>query len=219
MTMKYKHIIWDWNGTLLDDARLCVEILNSMLSKRGMPTTTLEQYQADFDFPVYNYYLKLGFDFSKEEYDAVAREYILTYQSRYQECLLRSGVLDFIRQLKKAGLSQSVLSASQQSSLTKALEHYKLSELFENICGLDDYYAHGKVDAGRKLLKNLPFRVREVLVIGDTTHDYEVACELGADSLLLPAGHQSKERLIATGTKVCDNFEDAAKYLYSAEFQ
>jgi phosphoglycolate phosphatase len=74
--MKYKHIVWDWNGTLLDDAWLCVEILNSMLAARRMQTTTLEQYQNDFDFPVYNYYVKLGFDFSKEDYDTVAREYI-----------------------------------------------------------------------------------------------------------------------------------------------
>jgi phosphoglycolate phosphatase len=217
--MKYKHIIWDWNGTLLDDAWLCVQILNSMLTKRQMKTTTLEQYQADFDFPVYNYYLKLGFDFAKEEYDAVAQEYIFSYQSQYQKCSLRNGISDFIKQLKKAGLPQSVLSASQQSSLEKAVEYYKLRELFENVCGLDDYYAHGKVDAGKKLLKNLSFSGQQLLLIGDTTHDYEVACELGADCLLLPAGHQSKERLIATGAKVCDRLDDAAKYLYSAQFE
>jgi phosphoglycolate phosphatase len=214
--MKYKHIVWDWNGTLLDDAWLCVEILNSMLAARRMQTTTLEQYQNDFDFPVYNYYVKLGFDFSKEDYDAVAREYIGAYQSQYPKCSLRDGVLDFINRLKKAGLSQSVLSASQQSSLIKAIEHYKLRELFENVCGLDDYYAHGKVDAGKKLLKNLPVHGQEILLIGDTTHDYEVACELGADCLLLPAGHQSKERLIATGAKVCDSLEQAYKMLYVA---
>ncbi len=214
--MKYKHIVWDWNGTLLDDAWLCVEILNSMLAARRMQTTTLEQYQNDFDFPVYNYYVKLGFDFSKEDYDTVAREYIGAYQSQYPKCSLRDGVLDFINKLKKAGLSQSVLSASQQSSLTKAIEHYKLGELFENVCGLDDYYAHGKVDAGKKLLKNLPVSGQEILLIGDTTHDYEVACELGADCLLLPAGHQSQKRLIATGAKVCDSLEQAYKMLYVA---
>lgn len=216
MTMKYKHIIWDWNGTLLDDAWICVEVLNAMLVGRGMKTTNLLQYQADFYFPVYNYYLKLGFDFSKEEYDAVAREYISGYTSQYKKCSLRSGVLDFIKQLKKTGLSQSVLSASQQSSLLVAIEHYKIRGLFENICGLDDYYANGKVDAGKKLLKNLPVRGQDILLIGDTTHDYQVACELGADSLLLPAGHQSKERLLATGAKVCDNLDQAYKMLYVA---
>ena len=83
---------------------------------------------------------------------------------------------------------------------------------------MDDYYAHGKVDAGKKLLKNLSASGQDILLIGDTTHDYEVACELGADCMLLPAGHQSKERLIATGAKVCDNFKEAAKILYVAQF-
>ena len=34
---KYSHILWDWNGTLLDDAWLCVEVMNSMLAERDLP--------------------------------------------------------------------------------------------------------------------------------------------------------------------------------------
>lgn len=211
--MKYKHIIWDWNGTLLDDAWLCVEILNKMLACRKMKLTTLEQYQNHFDFPVMDYYLKLGFDFSKENFDAVAREYITSYNAQFHNCSLRKGIKDTINRLKKAGFSQSVLSASQQTSLIAALECYKLKNLFENICGLDDYYAHGKVDAGKKLMKNLNAHAKEILLIGDTTHDYQVAYELGADCMLLPAGHQSRERLAAAGAKVCNDLDEALKSL------
>jgi phosphoglycolate phosphatase len=215
--MKYKHIIWDWNGTLLDDAWLCVEILNSMLNSRRMKVTTLGQYQKEFDFPVFNYYVKLGFDFAKEKFDEVAREYISAYQNQYRRCSLRTGIMDFIKSLKAAGMSQSVLSASQQTSLLDALEKYELKHLFENISGLDDYYAHGKVDAGRKLLKNLPVSGKDILLIGDTTHDYEVARELGADCLLLPAGHQSRERLEACGARVCNDLKDAYSCLRVAQ--
>ncbi|OQA03598.1 MAG: Phosphoglycolate phosphatase [Planctomycetes bacterium ADurb.Bin401] len=211
--MKYKHIIWDWNGTLLDDAWLCVEILNKMLACRNMTATTLEQYQNHFDFPVIDYYLKLGFDFAKEDFDSVAREYILSYNAHFQKCSLRKGIRDAISQLKTAGFSQSVLSASQQTSLIEALECYNLKSLFENICGLDDYYAHGKVDAGKKLMRNLKAHAKEILLIGDTTHDYQVACELGADCMLLPAGHQSRERLAAAGAKVCNDLNEALKNL------
>jgi len=207
--MKYKHIIWDWNGTLIDDAWLCVKILNSILVSRRMKTTTIEQYQEDFDFPVVNYYIKLGFDFSKESFDDVAREYVSSYQAQYHKCSLRAGVLDVIKALKKAGMPQSVLSASQQVSLIEALKHFGLKDFFESISGLDDYYAHSKVDVGRKLLKNLRAEGGEILLIGDTTHDYEVACELEIDCLLLPAGHQSEKRLAATGAKICSNINEA----------
>jgi phosphoglycolate phosphatase len=211
---QYKHIIWDWNGTLLDDAWLCVQILNRMLARRGMKTTTLTQYQIDFDFPVISYYVKLGFDFKKESFDDIAREYIAAYESGRVECRLRDGVVDIIKALRDKGFSQSVLSASQKSSLIEALEMFGLKDYFENIEGLDDYYARSKIDIGKKLMENLSLGGKEVLLVGDTTHDYEAACQMGADCLLLPTGHQSKERLIACGAKVCNSLEDAFKSLF-----
>jgi phosphoglycolate phosphatase len=211
---KYKHIIWDWNGTLLDDAWLCVEILNRMLASRGMKTVTLAQYQEDFDFPVINYYVKLGFDFEKESFDDVAQEYIRAYESQYPRCRLREGAVNIIKQFKTKGISQFVLSASQRSSLIKALELFNLKDFFENVAGLDDYYAHSKIDAGKKLLESITAGKKEVLLIGDTTHDYEVARMLQADCLLLPAGHQSKERLLACGAETCDNFNEAFESLF-----
>ncbi len=205
---KYKHIIWDWNGTLLDDAWLCVEILNDMLTRRKMKTTTLAQYQSEFDFPVISYYLKIGFDFEKESFDDIAREYITAYESQRFRCSLRAGTVDIIKLLKAEDILQSVLSASQRSSLIEALELFGLTDFFANIAGLDDYYAHSKMDIGKNLMKNLSASRKEVLLIGDTTHDYEVARELGADCLLTPVGHQSKERLLACGAKVCDNLDE-----------
>jgi phosphoglycolate phosphatase len=210
---KYKHIIWDWNGTLLDDAWLCVEIINRMLACRGMRKITLAEYQMHFDFPVINYYLKLGFNFDKESFDNVAQEYIKAYETERFRCRLQSGVNEIVKSLRDRGFLQSVLSASQQSSLIEAIELFGLNNLFENVAGLDDYYAHSKVDAGKKLLKNITVSPKEILLIGDTIHDYEVACILGADCLLLPAGHQTAQRLMSCGAKVCAGFDEAFKSL------
>ncbi|MBN1787068.1 MAG: HAD family hydrolase [Sedimentisphaerales bacterium] len=210
---EYKHIVWDWNGTLLDDAWLCVEILNRMLSCRGMKKVTIDQYQEHFDFPVVDYYKKLGFDFDRESFDDIAREYIQAYESERFRCKLQKQAEQIIISFKEKGFLQSVLSACQQSSLIEALDFFGLSDFFENITGLDDYYAHGKVDAGKKLLKNITVSPEKILLIGDTVHDYEVASVLGADCLLLPAGHQSINRLEKSGAKVCADFNQAFKNL------
>ena len=61
--MKYKHILWDWNGTLLDDRWLCVESINKILKKRKMPPILEKTYRKTFCFPVMKYYESLGFDF------------------------------------------------------------------------------------------------------------------------------------------------------------
>ena len=51
-------ILWDWNGTLLDDVEVCIESMNSMLSKRKKPLLTREHYKEIFTFPVIDYYRK-----------------------------------------------------------------------------------------------------------------------------------------------------------------
>ena len=74
--MRYKHIMWDWNGTLVDDAWLCVEIMNKSLEKRNLQTITVEDYRQVFKFPVKDYYVELGFDFQSEPFEVCGLEFI-----------------------------------------------------------------------------------------------------------------------------------------------
>ena len=64
--MKYQHIVWDWNGTLLDDLWLCIDSINSVLSSRNMKLVNKKSYRSIFTFPVIKYYEILGFDFKNE---------------------------------------------------------------------------------------------------------------------------------------------------------
>ena len=80
--MKFRHIIWDWNGTLVDDTWLFVDIMNGVLKNRNLPIITLEDYRNVFDFPVKDYYLKLGFDFSDEPFESSGLDFIKIYDSR-----------------------------------------------------------------------------------------------------------------------------------------
>lgn len=122
----YAHIIWDWNGTLLDDAPICVQVLNRVLAKYGKPPTTLARYRAQFGFPVEDYYRRLGFDFSVESYDAVADDYIALYRLRQFECPLHDGVPEVVDHCLRAGITQSILSAYQHDLLTEAVRHFGL---------------------------------------------------------------------------------------------
>ena len=79
---QYKHIIWDWNGTLLDDAWLFVDIMNGVLENRNMDTITVEKYRKIFGFPVEEYYKKLGFDLEKESFYESGLEFIRAYEKR-----------------------------------------------------------------------------------------------------------------------------------------
>ena len=75
--MKYTHIIWDFNGTILSDMQICIDSVNEMLSRRELETIPdIEAYRRIFDFPVIDYYRRLGFDFSKEPYEELAKTWI-----------------------------------------------------------------------------------------------------------------------------------------------
>ena len=56
MIEQYKHILWDWNGTLLDDSWLCVEVLNDLLKEQGKDPISLKTYRNHFNFPVIHFY-------------------------------------------------------------------------------------------------------------------------------------------------------------------
>jgi phosphoglycolate phosphatase len=193
--MKYKHIIWDWNGTLFDDIDLCVDLIGNVLERRHLPRLTNEQYKNIFDFPVQNYYEAAGLDFSDESFAVVGQEWMDGYELRKREGKLSVGARETLEIIKRHGIGQSILSAYSQHTLVEIVADCGLA-------GLDNIWAVSKIDLGKKLMADLGYEKGETVLIGDTTHDNEVAREIGADSILIASGHQSEERLKACGVPV-----------------
>ncbi|MEY5062831.1 MAG: hypothetical protein RLZZ112_795 [Verrucomicrobiota bacterium] len=202
---KYQHLIWDWNGTLLDDAWLCREIMNLQLRRRGLAELSAEKYEEIFDFPVEKYYRAVGFDWSRETFQEAGTEFILEYEKRKKECSLQPGAGDLLGRIAAGGWSQAVLSAYSHATLEEFLGHFGVRKHFRSVAGNRDHYAAGKVEHGLKMLEELHVAPQETLLIGDTTHDAEVAKAMGIDCVLVPAGHNSAGRLAACGVAMVEN--------------
>ena len=198
----YKHIIWDWNGTIINDVNLSMELINQLLSARGLKTLKVEDYREVFTIPVKNYYSQLGFDFSKESFEVVGKQWMEGYESRKFECGLYDGVIEVLDKFSHLGIGQSILSAYSQHTLDEMVEHRGLKKYFTHVVGLDNIYAASKMHLGIDLMNKLGNGKGETLLIGDTEHDFEVAVEIGADCILIADGHQSIEKLERTGTTV-----------------
>ncbi|MDQ7816157.1 MAG: HAD family hydrolase [Melioribacteraceae bacterium] len=208
MIEKYKHIIWDWNGTILNDVELCVDLINWLLYSRELPTVDISKYREVFTIPVKNYYEKLGFDFEKESFEKLGRIWMDEYERRKFECNLFDGVDDLLSKINKFGIGQSILSAYSQHTLDELVEHYGLRNYFMHVVGLDNIYAASKLHLGKELMNRLGNGRGETLLIGDTVHDFEVATEIGADCVLIANGHQSKDVLLECGVLVCDSITE-----------
>lgn len=211
------HIVWDWNGTLLDDVGACVKAINAMLRHRDLPQLTARRYREIFEFPVRNYYHALGFDFQVEEWDSLAREFHENYAVTSREAVLRGDAVNVLTAIRERGTPMSVLSASELSILERMLESMSIRFFFENVLGLSDLYASSKLDLGRDLIARVDEPPGELLLIGDTDHDHAVATELGCRCVLLAGGHQSAHRLAKCGCEVLNGEADIVGFLRSAE--
>lgn len=208
MIEKYKHIIWDWNGTIIDDVDLCIDLVNELLKERNIQTITKEEYKNIFTIPVKNYYAAIGFDFEKESFEIVGKKWIDEYERRKFECKTYSGVVELMEKVKKMRIGQSILSAYSQHTLDHMVEYFGLTKYFTHIVGLDNVYAASKLHLGQQLIRKLGNGKGETLMIGDTEHDFDVATEMGADCVLLSGGHYNRKRLEKLGVPVIDSISE-----------
>ena len=212
-----KHIIWDYNGTLLNDIDLCVEMINIVLSRRELATITKQHYKEVFDFPVKDYYEIIGFDFNKEPFDVVGTEFIEEYNNNTNRFILHDGVLEILEKIKNLGIEQSVLSARLQESLHQELNDFGINKYFEHTFGLSDHYANGKSELGKQLMNRIEEAPENILLIGDTLHDMEVARALGIQELLISNGHQNYERLSKGSNNVLSSVNEFLKLIQAGK--
>ena len=206
-------MIWDWNGTLFNDVEWCIKVMNSMLSERDLHQISgVSEYHNMFDFPVINYYKNVGFDFLKEPFEDLAREFIDRYHSgKTGNCKLNDESEFVLESIRKKQITQIILSASEIGNLLSQMSEFDISHYFDEILGISDIYAGSKIDLGLEYIAGSG--VKNGVLIGDTEHDFEVANALGIDCLLVTTGHQSRERLLTCGVPVLDDFRQIIEYI------
>jgi phosphoglycolate phosphatase len=210
---KLKVILWDWNGTLLDDLDIVIEVMRPMLAKRGLNLIDKKKYQEIFTFPVIDYYHALGFDFSKETFEQAGMEYINGYQEKLDLCRLAKGAKELLAYFKEHNIRQGVLSAMEQKILIKSVQDLGITDYFDWIAGLDNHWAHSKAETGLALMKKIQEKPENICLVGDTTHDAEVADKMGINCILVADGHMSRNRLAATGKPVVNNLMEIKKLI------
>ncbi len=216
---RIRNILWDWNGTLLNDTDLCIDCMNILLTERSLPRLSHDHYKEVFTFPIKDYFLKIGFDFTKEAFEMPADQFVVLYNRRYPEASLFDGAAAMLEQFSNLGIRQFVLSAQEHELLCRLLEYYNIRGYFEAVTGTTDNYAHSKVEAGRQLIKANKLNPAETIMIGDTVHDHEVAESLGIPCLLISHGHQSTGRLHSTGAPVLANYGDIPGHIGARIFK
>lgn len=211
--MRYESVVWDWNGTLLDDVELALCIVNDILFDHKQEKLTTERYQQIFDFPVQLYYERAGMDFSVTSFEAICERYCQVFEENIATAQLFEGVPSSLAQIKAAGMRQFVLSSTEHKALLRMVSSFGITSTLDDIRGMPDGFARGKTSVGQELAQAHSVDASKAVMVGDTKHDWEVAEALGMDCVLLATGHHSHERLESVGCPVFASVSDVANYL------
>ena len=213
-TDEIQHVVWDWNGTLLDDTLACVNAINTMLTQREAARIDMAHYRETFGFPVIDFYRRINFPLEGEDWDSLAREFHGLFLAD-PTMRLQDGARDVLAHLRRRGIQQSILSASEQGILTHMLTGFGIHGYFTEVFGVDNMHGVSKMDLGRSLLQKLALPPGRMLLIGDTLHDAEVAQTLGLRCVLVAQGHQSVPRLEQAGVTVFGSLAELAGRFFS----
>jgi phosphoglycolate phosphatase len=186
--------------------------MNKVLGRRGMQLLTKERYRKIFGFPVKEYYRRAGFDFESESFETVSAEFITHYYRDLSTPGLYPGARELVEELDSIGVVQCILSAMEIEPLHQQLRMNGINDRMKYVQGLNHTYATSKIEVGKSLLQRVDDEAGEILFIGDTTHDVEVAQALDLKVIILAHGHHEMEMFVDTNCKVFTGFQGLRSY-------
>jgi phosphoglycolate phosphatase len=207
-------IVWDWNGTLVDDAWLACDVINEIRIDSKLEPISTDFFREIYQHPIINMYSAMGFETDPETFAALSHRWGDRYVARFSETSLHEGARELLIALEQAQKKQFVLSAHNHTQLLKDVNFHGIDQHFHKVVGINNRMADSKLQNGRDLLDSISVDPRSVLFIGDSTHDFEVASELGCHCLLVSQGAEATHRLMRHGAPVVAGLKELYSFLF-----
>lgn len=211
--MRYDCIFWDWNGTLLDDARAAWLAVNDMLTSRKLPLITFEQYREYIDVPIVRFYERV-MDMSKENMHSLSVEFDALWAKHLPADGVSETTKTLLSDLNKKGIKQYIFSSSRNDIIEPYLRKFGIDSYFECVIGATDRNVGSKAERTRDFIVSNGINLEKTVFIGDLVHDFDVATFVGAESLLVSSGHQSESALLKTGAPVVSSLSQINEIIY-----
>lgn len=211
--MKPKHVIWDWNGTLLDDFAITATITIDALGELGRPGVTHDDVRNHYQRPLSNYFnALLGRTALSHELKHLGDRYVTRYEALMRDLPLAADAIHALEVIAPVA-SQSLLSMAPHPQIALLIEHHRLNEHFSLIQGFAGMGHPSKRESLIAHCDALGVSTDGCWMIGDTVDDFEAASPLGIRTVLVTTGMQARAELAATGSPVVDNLTDAARLI------
>ncbi|MBX4191563.1 MAG: HAD family hydrolase [Candidatus Doudnabacteria bacterium] len=196
-----KLVAFDWNGTILSDTNPVLRAENAVRDEFGLKDTNLKEFQDQYDIPIKKYWLAAGFDEAQfdRESDRIQKIFLDHYEPLEKICRTRSGVREIFEWLRSNAITICIFSNHPEGHIVKQSERLNLRDYLHTILGRDTSNSHmhkrSKGDKLHKFVTEQKLQPQEVLTVGDTTEEIDIAKTYGYTSVAITAGYQSVKRL------------------------
>lgn len=205
-----RHIVWDWNGTLLHDVEVVVRTMNETLTELGFSPVTVAEYRAAYCRPIRTFYGNLlRRDLTDDEWLRLDGAFHDLYHLRARECTLTPGAHRALDDWRTAGGSQSLLSMYHHEQLVPLVTEHGLGEYFSRIDGSRGTQGDLKAESLVRHLDEQKLQPADVLLVGDSLDDAAAASHVGAGCVLFTGGFHDAASLHAVGGPVADTLHEA----------
>lgn len=211
--MSTQHVVWDWNGTLLDDLTVVIEALNIGIGKFGHDPIDEDEYRTHFTRPVRAFYDSLlARPVSDMEWEALNNTFHDEYFDRVHRAKLTSDALPAMEMVDEAGWGQSLLSMTTHHKLVEIVSSHGLIERFSMVDGLRIGTGGLKAQHLEEHLEALGIAASATVVIGDTPDDATAARHVGADVILYDGGSHHLLTLEQAGAPIAHSLTQAVEW-------
>lgn len=201
--MNIKLVVWDWNGTILNDTRAVLEAANaSEVPLLNLPPVTLQQMRESYEVPIAKAYENLGVDpdvFRKKSAE-IGPLFHKNYEPLVAKSRTRPGSSQLLHSLKRRRVNSVILSNHTVEGIYFQLSRLKLGDHFDDVLANDDALSShhtGKQHRLETYLQNKHYAPSEVVIIGDTPEEVKIGRSLGLHTVSISGGMCSRARLVA----------------------
>lgn len=213
-----KSIIFDWNGTLINDTKLTFQTELNSFKKNGIKVKSINYYRGIFVHPISKYYDLVGLNPKDYDYEKLNNEFFEEYKKQWRNVHLFKNAKEVLIDLKCAGYDLYIISATEINLLKEQLEFFGIIDLFKDIIASDNTSAVGKTEYGKIFAKEHNLTKENCVLVGDTTHDYELSEALDIPIIFFSKGHNTKKRLKTLNLPIADNYKQLKKMILNKKY-
>ena len=214
MTKRFDLLVFDWDGTLMDSAATIVACIQAVGRDLGLPTPDAKLASHVIGLGLHEALSHVFPTLRSEDYSKVVDSYRRHYQAKGNDVGLFPGVSELLQELHHAGHFLAVATGKSRTGLDRALASSGLSQRFHSSRCADECFSKPHPSMLLELMEELNVQPSKTLMVGDTTHDLQMAANAGVSAVAVAYGAHNKKELLALQPLICvDDFAELAQWL------